>query len=125
MLSRRRAMLATLLCDAYADRLFAAQTAEDDILRFRERLAAGSPALALVFALAAGRPDGPRLVTEAVRVPLGEYGRLSVEDFMVSLYNGHTVQRVRIALPDGSRRDVHEALAEAIAALGAAAESAS
>ena len=63
--------------------------------------------------------DGPRLVTEAVEVPLAEYVKLSVEDFMVSLYNGHTVQRVRLVLPDGSRLAIHEVLAEAIEALRA------
>ena len=60
------------------------------------------------------RPDGPRLVTEAVEVPLAEYGALPVEDFMVSLYNARTVQRVRIAHPDGGRREIHQVLAAAI-----------
>lgn len=110
-------MLAVMLADAYADRLFAAQDGIDDVLVFRERLAAGSPELALVFAIAAMREGGPRLVTEAVAVPIEEYGRLSVEDFMVSLYNDRTVQRVRVALPDGTRRDVHEVLAGAVDAL--------
>jgi hypothetical protein len=36
---------------------------------------------------------------------------------MVSLYNGHTVQRVRIAAPDGTRNDVHEILKAALADL--------
>lgn len=116
-LSARKAMLAVMLADAYADRLFAAQDGIDDVLVFRERLAAGSPELALVFAIAAMREGGPRLVTEAVAVPIEEYGRLSVEDFMVSLYNDRTVQRVRVALPDGTRRDVHEVLAGAVDAL--------
>lgn len=118
-LSARKAMLAVMLADAYADRLFAAQDATDDILVFRERLAAPSPELALVFALAAMREGGARLVTEAVAVPIEDYGRLTVEDFMVSLYNGHTVQRVRVALPDGGRRDVHEVLAAAVSRLAA------
>jgi hypothetical protein len=97
--------------------MFGAQDQIDDILVFRERLAALSEDLALVFAVAAMREGGPRLVTEAVAVPVEEYDRLSVEDFMVSLYNDHTVQRVRVALPDGRRRDVHEVLATAINAL--------
>lgn len=115
-LSPRKALLVALLIDAYADRLFAAQAEPDDILEFRADLAAISPALALVFALAAQRPD-TRLVTESVEIPLADYGSLPVEDFMVSLYNAHSVQRVRLALPDGGRRDVHEVLGEAIAAL--------
>lgn len=113
-LSARKAMLVVMLADAYADRLFAAQTAVDDILVFRAGLAAGSPALALVFDVAAGRA---RLVTEAVEVSLADYGKLSVEDFMVSLYNQHTVQRVLVAGADGARHDVHAILADAIAAL--------
>ena len=63
------------------------------------------------------RPDGPALLTESVEVPLAEYDRLEVQDFMVSLYNGHTVQRVRIAALDGTRHDVHEVLAAALADL--------
>lgn len=116
-LSRRKAMLAVMLADAYADHLFAAGGHGSDILAFREALARRSPALGIVFALAAANADGPRLVTEAVEVPLADYGKLDVADFMVSLYNNHTVQRVRIAMPDGSRLLVHDVLAEAIAAL--------
>ena len=58
-------------------------------------------------------------MTEAVEVSVADYPNLGVEDFMVSLYNGRTVQRVRVALPDGGRADVHEVLAGALAALGA------
>jgi hypothetical protein len=112
-LSRRRAMLAALLLDAEVDRLFAG----GDILNHRAALAASSPALRLVLELCAMRPDGPALLTESVEVPLAEYDRLDVQDFMVSLYNGHTVQRVRIAAPDGTRHDVHEVLAAALADL--------
>lgn len=107
-------MLCALLADAYADRLFAADPDADDILVFREKLAAGSPALQRVFDLAAGRMQ---LVTEAVQVPIADYHKLPIEDFMVSLYNDHSVQRVRLVLPDGTRLPVHEALAEAIAFL--------
>jgi len=108
-LSARRAMLAALTLDAAADAL----AAGGDVLAVRAELAETSEALRLVFALCAMRPDGPRLVTEAVAVPLGDYGTLSLEDFMVSLYNGHSVQRVRIA--DGeARSDVHAVLAEGL-----------
>ena len=113
-LSARKALLAALLVDAVADAHFAAEAKGGDILAFRESLAAGSDALALVFALAARRAD---LVTEAVTVPLADYGQLSVEDFMVSLYNANTVQRIRIVTPDGRRVDVHDVLAAALAAL--------
>ena len=113
-LSSKKALLAALLVDAVADARFAAEAKGGDILAFRESLAAGSDALALVFALAARRAD---LVTDAVKVPLADYGQLSVEDFMVSLYNANTVQRIRIVTPDGRRVDVHDVLAAALAAL--------
>jgi hypothetical protein len=114
MLSRRKAMLAAYLVDAYADRLFRARAEPAaDVLEFRAALAGAHPALASLFDLVGGRAE---LVTEAVEVPLAEYSKLGVEDFMVSLYNGHTVQRLRIIGPDGSRQDVHEVLAAALEA---------
>lgn len=115
MLSRKKAMLAAHLVDAYADRLFAARAGPAaDVLEFRAGLASAHPAVGAIFDLVAGRAE---LVTEAVEVPLADYGKLGVEDFMVSLYNGHTVQRLRIVSPDGARQDVHAVLAEALAAL--------
>jgi hypothetical protein len=117
-LSLRKALLVVMLADAYADRLFAADPEADDILVFRDTLARRSPALALVFDLALPRDNGPRLVIEPVEIPIADYGKLGVADFMVSLYNRHTVQRVRIALPDGSLLDVHEVLEATIAVLG-------
>lgn len=116
-LSRKKAMLVALLIDAALDEAFARRTEGDDILAFREDRASRSEALHLVLEIAAMRPDGPRLVHEAVEVPIPDYGRLEVEDFMVSLYNDHTVQRVLVALPDGSRRAVHEVLTGAIGAV--------
>lgn len=104
-------MLCVMLADAYADRLFGEQDATDDILAFRDRLAAQSEALALCLALVRGEA---RLVTEAVEVPISEYGKLSVEDFMVSLYNRHTVQRVRIVRADGTRVMGHEVVGQAV-----------
>jgi hypothetical protein len=115
-LSRRRATLVAALADAFADRLFAT-SGEDDILVFRTALAKRSAELGIVFAICADHVDGPRVVTEAVEIPIADYGTLPVADFMVSLYNGHTVQRVLVALPDGSRRDAHEVLEAAVAAL--------
>ncbi|WP_055047981.1 hypothetical protein [Devosia sp. A16] len=115
MLSRKKAMLAAYLVDAYADRLFAARAEPAaDVLEFRQGLARASAALAAIFDLVAGRTE---LLTEPVEVPLADYGKLGVEDFMVSLYNGHAVQRLRIVGPDGGRQDVHEVLAAAVAAL--------
>lgn len=108
-------MLCALLIDAYADRLFAADSDADDILVFRAALADRSPALAQVFDLCAGRL---RLVTEAVEVPIADYPKLGIEDFMVSIYNDHTVQRVLLASPDGGRQLAHPVLGEAIAFLG-------
>jgi hypothetical protein len=116
-LSMRKAMLVAALIDAYADRLFAAQAEPEDILEFRAGLAASNSALRMVFDLCAQRINGPRLVLEAVQVPIRDYGALSVEDFMVSLYNDHSVQRLRLVLPDGTRTDMLETLGEAVAGL--------
>jgi hypothetical protein len=115
-LSVKKAWLAALLVDAAADALFAARHGGrgEDILAFRAGLAAQCAALGLVFGVA-GRTL--QLVTEAVEVPVRAYPKLGVEDFMVSLYNGQTVPRVRVALTDGGRADVHEALAAATAFL--------
>lgn len=112
-------MLVALLVDVYVDRLFAADAGADDSLAYRRALKDASPALRALLDLCAMHPDGPQLVIEAVEVPLADYGQLPVHDFMVSLYNDHTVQRVRVAFPDGARRDAHELLAAAISALPA------
>lgn len=115
MLSRKRAMLAAHLLDAFVDRLFAAHgEPAGDILAFREALVARQPALEPVLELVAGRAG---LEIDTVEVPIAAYGGLSVEDFMVSLYNGHTVQRARIVAAGGARADVHDALDVALAAL--------
>jgi hypothetical protein len=116
-LSMRKAMLVARLIDAYVDRMFAAQAEPGDILEFRAGLAARNSALRMVFDLCAQRINGPRLVIEAVQVPIRDYGTLSVEDFMVSLYNDHSVQRLRLVLPDGTRTDMLETLGEAMAGL--------
>lgn len=115
MLSRRKAMLAAYLVDAFVDRLFVARAQPaGDILAFRGEMAEAHPALAMILDLVAGRVE---LGLEAIEVPLVDYGKLSVEDFMVSLYNQHSVQRLRLALSDGGREDVHAVLAGAMAAL--------
>ena len=115
-LSRPKALLVAALVDAYVDRLFAVDTAADDILVYRAEATARSSALGQVMALCAGTA-GFAVVTEAVVVPLTDYGTLGVEDFMVSLYNDHSVQRLLLVLPDGSKRNMLEVLSEAIAAL--------
>ena len=115
-LSARKAMLVAGLIDAYVDRLFAADGAADDILEFRADVALRSPALGQIMALCAGRAQ---LVIEAVTVPLDDYGALAVEDFMVSLYNDHSVQRLRLIAADGHPQDLLETLEAAVAALEA------
>ena len=109
-LSAKRALLVALLIDAYVDRLFAI-SGEDDLLAFRARLAVENDGLGLVMGVAARTLP---LVTEAVEVPLADYHRLSEADFMVSLYNQHSVQRVRIVLAEGGRRDMLPVLVEAV-----------
>jgi len=122
-LSARKILLAVVLLDNFADRAFEAFrfTAPakvfeaEDPPAFRAALAERSPALAVIFALGALQLDGPRLVTRTVEVPIAEYHKLSVEDFMVSLYNKNTVQRVMIASPDAPDRLALEVIGEAIA----------
>lgn len=109
-------MLVAMLVDAYVDRRFAAEPEAEDVLVYRANLSAASPALGLILALCARRP-GYELVTEAVQVPLADYGKLAVADFMVSLYNDHSVQRLLLVSPDGARHDMLETLGEAIGAL--------
>lgn len=109
-------MLVAALVDAYVDRLFTADPEAEDILQFRTGMGQRSEALRLVMALC-GQRDGSRLVTEAVAVPIADYGSLAVEDFMVSLYNDHSIQRLRLVTPDGARSDMMAVLDAAIAGL--------
>lgn len=115
-------MLVAALADAFADRLFEA-SGDEDILVYRAALAGRSAELRIVFAICAATPDGPGLVTEAVEIPIADYGALPIADFMVSLYNNHSMQRVLVAWPDGTRRVAHEVLEAAVAVLRAAAVS--
>jgi hypothetical protein len=121
-LSARKILLACVLLDDFADRVFedrrdtpAAIGGAADGLAWRARLRAASPALARIFELCALSPDGPRLVTSTVEVPLADYPRLPVWDYMVSLYNANTVQRVMLVGPGETARPALEVLAEAIA----------
>jgi hypothetical protein len=122
-LSARQAMLVAVLLDKYPDRVFAAHRADpvrvhgaEDLPAYRAVLRQRTPALATIFALCACRPDGPRLETRAVDVPLSDYPNLPLEDFMVSLYNNHTVQRVLLVGAAGAVRLAHKVLAEALEA---------
>lgn len=123
-LSARQALLVAVLLDKYADRLYfarreAASTPAadgEDILAFRARLGQQTPALAQVFDLCAVPPRA-RLATRAHQVPIADYPALSTADFMVSLYNGNTVQRVMLDAADGNMHLAHDTLAEAIDAL--------
>jgi hypothetical protein len=108
-LSRKRAMLLALLVDE------AIGAGVDDPLA--ARTATADNALAIVMELCAMREDGPRLVLEQVVVAAADAAGLSEADYMVSLYNGGTMQRVRIAWPDGRRADALEVLRQAVAAL--------
>ena len=124
-LSSRKTLLVAVLLDNFCDQMFEGRRGEDaaplfqaeDVLAFRARLRAEEPAIGLIFDLCALAPGGPRLETRAVAVPIEDYGTLSIEDFMVSLYNGNTVQRVVIAPSDGIARLAHDVLGEAIAYL--------
>ena len=108
-LSRKKAMLLALLIDD------AIGEGADDPLA--ARAAVTHPALATVMELAAMVDNGPRLVLEAVTVTAAEAATLREADYMVSLYNAATVQRVRIAWPDGRRADALVLLRQAVAAL--------
>ena len=113
-LSARKARLVAALIDAYVDRLFASAPDIDDILKFRAGIAASSPGLGRIMALCSGRSS---LELATVTVPISDYGALPVEDFMVSLYNDHTVQRLLLKTADGSCHDMIETLDQAIGAL--------
>ena len=122
LLSIRQAWLVAMLIDHLPDRVFAAyrETAPEkifnaeDLPAYRGILRQKSPALATLFDLCAMRPEGPTLKVVAVEVPIAEYHKLSVEDFMVSLYNQNSVQRVVVAWGDGRQTMAHEVLGEAV-----------
>lgn len=103
------------LVDAYVDRLFAAAPESGDILEFRAGMAAASPALGRIMALCSGRGT---LALHPVAVPMADYGALPIEDFMVSLYNDHTVQRLMLETAEGERHDFIDTVEAAIAACG-------
>ncbi|HTN63131.1 MAG TPA: hypothetical protein VL147_16540 [Devosia sp.] len=121
-LSTRKVLLVAVLLDHFADRVFARfRTSMPDFLfgaedlpAYRAQLAKRSAALATIFALCGGRGEAA-LRIDAIIVPTVDYGALPVEDFMVSLYNGNSVQRVVIATRDGATVLAHEVLTRALA----------
>lgn len=121
-LSARQAKLVLTLFDKFADRVYFDRrdrapeplAAAADIIAWRDGLRARCPALGAIFDACAVPPVGG-LVTAAVEVPLADFPRLSTADFMVSLYNGLTVQRVLLAAPDGPTRLAREVIGEALA----------
>jgi hypothetical protein len=121
-LSARQTKLVLTLLDKFADRVYLARrdTAPEklapaaDIIAWRDALRARCPALASIFD-ACAVPPAAELVTAAVEVPLADYPRLSTADFMVSLYNGHTVQRVLLTAPGGTTRPARDVIGEALA----------
>ena len=125
-LSSRKALLVAVLLDHFADRVFAQfrtgmpdfWPAADDLPAWRGKLASNSTALAAIFALGSGQAQ---LRIDSIEVPIADYPALSVEDFMVSLYNGNTVQRVMLVGPGGTPVLVHDVLAAGLAFWEAAA----
>ena len=122
-LSARQALLVAVLLDHLPDRVFAARRhaapntvfSAEDLPAYRQKLREQSPALSTIFDLCALRPDGPTLKVVAVEVPIADYPNLSTADFMVSLYNGNTVQRVLLVLPDNEAKLAREVIAAAMA----------
>jgi hypothetical protein len=126
-LSARQTKLVMTLIDKFADRVFldrreqhpdrvveiAGRRLEDGIA-WRDFLWEQSPALRAIFDVCA-IPPLATLETRAVEVPIPEYPRLSTADFMVSLYNRNTVQRVLLVFPDGETQLAREAIGGAMA----------
>ena len=110
-------MLVVSLADAMVDRLFAGNVDADDVLAFRAEVSAGNPGLASVMALAMHRRDGPWLAVKERQIPIEDYGALSVEDFMVSLYNDRTVQRLMVTGTSVQDWEAEQVLSQALAEL--------
>lgn len=125
-LSLRKAWLAAVLLDHLPDRIAEACRSANqplphgapDLPAYRATLRSRSPALALLFDLVAMQPQGPGLELRLETVPSQAVGDLPVEEFMISLYNDHQVQRLMITRPDRSVSLAHELLAEAMHDLG-------
>jgi hypothetical protein len=92
-LSVRKAMLVVALIDSYVDRLFG-DSGEEDVLEFRRQVASDCPTLGLVMDIAGHQVAAPTMVLSSRAVPLDRYDSLVLEDFMISVYNDHTVQEL-------------------------------
>lgn len=123
-LSRRRILLAALLIEEALEAVSRVSGA-GDILAFRSDVRQADGAVDALFELTALADDGPWLRLETVEVPLADYGQLDLPDFMVSLYNQHSVQRARIVWKDGRREDALALLAKALVAFEDLADRAS
>jgi hypothetical protein len=110
-------MLVIALIDVFIDRLFESAENEDDILEFRGRMATSSRGLGIVMDIAAHRPGGPRVLVGSQPVPIERYSALSVEDFMVSLYNNHSIQQLIIAGEHQPEAELFPVLERALADL--------
>jgi hypothetical protein len=120
-LSVRKVLLVAVLLDHFADRVFTQFRdmpervfGAQDVLAWRAMLAARSEPLALVADLASGQRDGATLRVDAIAVPIADYPALAIEDYMVSLYNQNSVQRVIVVRRDGSTVLAHGVLAAAV-----------
>jgi hypothetical protein len=125
-LSARQTKLVMVLLDKFADRIFLARREQhpdrvveaggrtiEDGIAWRDCLRQSCPALGALFDVCAIPPTAT-LETRAVEVPIADYPRLSTADFMVSLYNGLTVQRVLLVFPDGETRLARDVIAAAM-----------
>lgn len=109
-------MLVVALADSVVDRLFTLSEVTD-ILEFRRSLGTTFPALGLVMNIAAHGPGAPQVVVANCPVPIESYGELAVEDFMISLYNDHEVQRLVVRTPGAAELPALAVLSEAVEAL--------
>jgi hypothetical protein len=120
-LAARQSRLVMVLLDKLADRAYFAwrETAPErlggaeDIVAWRDLLRTRCPAMAAIFDCCA-LPAAGGLVTRAVEVPIAEYPLLSTADFMVSLYNQNTVQRVLLVLPGGETQLARQVIGNAM-----------
>jgi hypothetical protein len=112
-LSTRKALLVAVLVDDLVERIASRQAG--DRLAWLAAWRRQSPQLAVLHELCALRQSGPRLELSTVAVPIEHYPALALEDFMVSLYNGHTVQQVSVIWADSRKEQVHPLLADAVA----------
>ena len=114
-LSARKAMLVAALVDAYVDRLFAARPR-------RTTFWSSAPDMAPVTGAGPGHgavlPAAATLVTEAVAVPIADYGALSSRTSWSASTTTTACSGCGWCAPDGERIDMLETLREAIGGTG-------